>query len=637
MNKRSAFYCLLFLVSISKSGYASVSAKQSQQHIPDVLVKHKFTRTSTSGAVQHTLTRQQIAMTGASTLTDALHATAGLQLHDASGTGSQASIGMRGFGANASSNSLVLINGIPLTNPDLMPPDINTLPLEDINRIEIISGSESVLYGDQAVGGLINIITDDINDKNLRLQCGVGSYNLRECHARFANAYRALHYQINLTGKNTANYREHNRYTNDTLLGSVSYLQNGNLIAADYKFTHEDMQYPGALTAAQVRQNRRQASNATDFFKDNNQFLHLKFKRPLSSGWTLTTDAVVRGMSGDGVLFAAFSQSRGGIFLRPQLLFEDAQQKLTAGIDARADRYRLESPFGLTDNQQTQGGVFALLNRKITEKLAFIIGARGAEQRTQLNTSISAYTINRAAAATLGITYELSQQVALYLRRAGSFRFPKADENSGGNQPLRTQRGVSYEGGMTWEKDNNVVDASLYQLNLRDEIAFDPFQTPQNPFGTNTNLAPTARTGAALSAKRQLSRLFTADAQLNYVDARFQSGATSGKQIPLVSDWTARGGMLYRITNNWHAYAEAIYTGRQFPANDNANVTGGQGGYTIYNFNLRYHYKTFSASLHMNNIFNNNYYLYTVLQSGTEFFYPAPDRNVVLTVNYAIE
>ena len=413
--------------------------------------------------------------------------------------------------------------------------------------------------------------------------------------------------------------------------------KNSNAIVLDYKFTYENMQYPGALTAAQVRQNRRQANNATDYFKDNNQYLHVNLNTPLREKWLMNTDAFFNAMRGVGVLGAPFTQSRGSISLLPQLSITGDGRKYKYGMDIRGDRYHLQSPFGLTNNHQTTGGLFALMNTSINDKLAFIIGARGAEQMTQLNTNVSAYTINRAFAATIGITYQIIKNMDYYLRRAGNFRFPKAEENTAGHVPLRTQRGVSYETGITYEKDNHVLDVSIYQLNLRDEISFDPLQTPQNPFGTNTNLAPTSRTGSSLSAKLPFNKWLSADMQINYVYARFSSGVNAGKHIPMVSDIITRGGILYRIDNNWQLYTEAIFTGRQFPANDNANISGAQGGYTVYNFNLRYQYQTFSVGLHANNIFNKNYYLYTVYQTGavSEYFYPAPDRNVMLTVNYA--
>src|SRR5205085_9685425 len=113
-----------------------------------------------------------------------------------------------------------------------------------------------------------------------------------------------------------------------------------------------------------------------------------------------------------------------------------------------------------------------------------------------------------------------------YLRRAGNFRFPKADENSfiaPGVTSLRTQRGVSYETGMRFLNDDFEWKLGLYQLNLRDEIAFDPTQTPQTPFGSNENLDPTIRRGITLSGKDNITSKISIGGQYNYVDARFQN------------------------------------------------------------------------------------------------------------------
>jgi len=629
MKRQTVFYCLL--LSVSSAHSAAV-----KQRIPDVVSKRPTLKTSFSGGIRHVITQQKIAASGATSVAEVLRSSGEMQLHDASGTGSQASVSMRGFGANASSNSLILLNGIPLTNPDLMPPDLNTIPLENISEIQIVAGSESVLYGDQAVGGVINLITDHSQDQTLRLQCGAGSYHYRECHARLVNHYRLLNYQLGLMAQSTDNYRVHNHYLNETFSGSALYEKQADRLILDYKFTRENMQYPGALTAAQVFQNRRQANNNTDFFKDNNQYLHAQHKHTLSSAWSFMTDIFLDSMDGNGVLSAPFTQSRQGVYLKPALSYKSDNYQVKSGLDIKFDKYHLGSAFGLTDNLQKQGGMFALLNTPLTKKLTLAMGARGAAQSTQLITQLNAYALNRAFASTLGINYRLSDTSSLYLRRAGSFRFPKAEENTAGFQPLRTQRGTSYESGISYEKADKLLHFAVYQLYLRDEIAFDPLQTPQNPFGSNQNLAPTTRTGTSLSLKSELMKHLSADTQLNYVNARFQSGVDAGNRIPLVADFIARGGLLYQLHANWQLYAEAIFTGNEFAANDNANVTRRQGGYMTYNFNLRYHHKELSASLHINNIFNQYYYLYTVYQTGinTEYFYPAPDRNVMLTINY---
>jgi iron complex outermembrane receptor protein len=267
------------------------------------------------------------------------------------------------------------------------------------------------------------------------------------------------------------------------------------------------------------------------------------------------------------------------------------------------------------------------------------LGTRIAQQNSRLRSSFSSYHINRAIATTVGTTWQFSPDWRFYLRRAGSFRFPKADENAStppGIAGLRTQRGISYEAGFDITKEHYGVKLSLYQLNLRDEIVFDPLQTPQDPFGTNRNLSPTVRQGFTISGRRDINCLLSLDGQYNYVNARFQNGLYKGNRIPLVSESIFRTGLNYHINEHWHAFTEALFTGNQYAANDNANIAGKLGGYTIYHFSIRYVYEHLTASFRINNIFNHYYYFYTVYQPNvmSEFFYPAPGRNFTLTVQY---
>ena len=76
------------------------------------------------------------------------------------GLGASQSIDIRGFGDTATSNTLILLNGQRLTNIDLMLVDFTTIPRDSIDRIEVIMGNSSVLYGNNATAGSINIITD---------------------------------------------------------------------------------------------------------------------------------------------------------------------------------------------------------------------------------------------------------------------------------------------------------------------------------------------------------------------------------------------------------------------------------------------------------------------------------------------
>ncbi|CAN5236286.1 TonB-dependent receptor [soil metagenome] len=635
------FLCKILLFSFCYLNVWSCLAASNEKIIPPVIVKSQRLNSATpSSAHKNIVTNQEIIDSGANTLTQTLQSTAGIQLHDTTGNGNQVLISMRGFGANASSNSLLLVNGIPLNNPDLMPPDLNTIPIQDIDHIEVISGSEAVLYGDQAVGGMINVITKKKFNESILLSCAGGSYNNHNCYLSAANHWRQLSYKLALLNQHTDNYRHHNSYNQNLLSGDLNYAYQQGNINFEYRVSQEHLLFPGALTASQVANDRRQANNHTDYFDNWNGFYHLQQQQRLSQSWYLETDMARREMHGNGVLFSSFDQSRVVHFIKPQLKGKIANVAVNGGIEFEYDDYFLKSLLGKTDDTTKKYAVFTLLNFPVSKRLDLSLGARAAQQQNNLTTRITQNTTNQATATTVGSSYQLNDKVKIYLRRAESFRFPKADENAAvvaGQAGLKTQTGVSYETTLEWLIGKSIATFSLYQLDLKNEIAFDPAQTPQHPFGTNKNLPHTRRQGFSVGEHYTLTEKLTLIGQYDYVYARFNSGPNNGKRIPLVAENMLHANINYAVTKCLKFYIEGVYTGNQFASNDDGNRGARLGGYAIYNANITYEFKQLSLALRVNNIFNKNYFLYSIfsISPPSEFFYPAARRNFLLTVKYS--
>ena len=89
---------------------------------------------------------------------------------------------MRGFGVTGPQNTLILVDGRRIADFDLSGVQWSAIPSSAIERIEIVRGGGSVLYGEGATAGVINIITEAPSARGsaLTLRGSVGSYQMRE-------------------------------------------------------------------------------------------------------------------------------------------------------------------------------------------------------------------------------------------------------------------------------------------------------------------------------------------------------------------------------------------------------------------------------------------------------------------------
>ena len=118
------------------------------------------------------ISEEEIKNSTAQNIPDLLRTEVGVQVNDIAGNRRAYTVDLRGFGETATLNTLVLVDGRRVNQPDLSGVDWTEIPLERVSRIEIIKGGRgSVLYGDNATGGVINIIT----------KRGEGGLKARDC------------------------------------------------------------------------------------------------------------------------------------------------------------------------------------------------------------------------------------------------------------------------------------------------------------------------------------------------------------------------------------------------------------------------------------------------------------------------
>jgi len=104
------------------------------------------------------ITADDIRKSASSNLGDILAQFGLLQIRDLAGT-QNPQLDLRGFGITGDQNTLVLLDGLRITESDFESAQLSAIPLDSIERIEIVRGGGAVLYGAGATGGTINIIT----------------------------------------------------------------------------------------------------------------------------------------------------------------------------------------------------------------------------------------------------------------------------------------------------------------------------------------------------------------------------------------------------------------------------------------------------------------------------------------------
>ena len=170
-------------LALALPAFAASAASDPATELDEVLV----TATRTEIALRDSLSpaqvigRAEIERSQATSLQQLLSGRAGINLTNMGGLGKQTSLFLRGAGSN---QLLVLVDGVRIGSATAGLPALQDLPVELIERIEIVRGPHSSLYGADAIGGVIQIFTRrEHGGLKPRAMVGIGSNHLREASA----------------------------------------------------------------------------------------------------------------------------------------------------------------------------------------------------------------------------------------------------------------------------------------------------------------------------------------------------------------------------------------------------------------------------------------------------------------------
>ncbi len=209
--------------------------------------------------------REDIQKSTAGNVLDLLSAEGGLVTRGFSGNEKKAAVDIRGMGETSVSSVLVLVDGVRVNPADMGGPDLSSIALDQVERIEIVRGAGTVLYGNGAVGGVVNIITSPPGGQPLvNVKAGAGSFGTSRATVCLRKSLDRLHLTVLGNRETTEGYRENGRFNNRNLeTKAAADLSDCLTLTGRIRLHRDTYGFPGPLTYEQFEQDPRQSMDDT--------------------------------------------------------------------------------------------------------------------------------------------------------------------------------------------------------------------------------------------------------------------------------------------------------------------------------------------------------------------------------------
>ncbi|MFA5256983.1 MAG: TonB-dependent receptor, partial [Opitutales bacterium] len=451
----------------------------------------------------------------------------GVTLRSYTGNPAQSTIDMRGYGESGNLNTLVLIDGRRINAPDMSGINWLNMPLVSIDKIEVMRGSQSAFYGNNAGGGVIDITTSIPEGRGSAAIASYGSWNTWTARAA---AWTALSANIRSSTEigfvESDGYRDNSAYKTRTVSESLQ----GRAGRVDWKaqagYDDNWFMFPGPLDNTSYRDNPRQsgyypmgadyysvsenynASGSADWkgealelhadinwahtFNPWNMGVGLGAARSLDT-WKFAPRARVRLGESLALIVGA-----DGEYDDLQLaLFNDLAHK-----DRRSHSTLKRATAGLYSNLSWTSGCGLTLDltaraqrHSLRDHFADDTGAK-PDDRDDTRGGDSAFS--------LGSTWQATGSLRLWARGDRFFRYPAIDEivayqgydlSVPFNKDLRSERGWGAEAGVDWTVPHAMFRVNAFAQKVEDLIAFDYLRN------LNLNIADAKRRGIETSAQ----------------------------------------------------------------------------------------------------------------------------------------
>ena len=541
-----------------------------------------------STAAVTVLQREELAKLPAQNLGDALRAVSGLQLIVVN-PGAPPMLSSRGFfGAGEVEYMQLIIDGVPANDVESGLADWRSIPLESIDRIEVLRGPGSSLFGDTALGGVVQVF----RHHDPYASVSIGSFDTTRWSIGFANGGAS---QVRSDG-----FREHS--ASDERFANVRF---GGFSLDASRRTRED---PGVQDAD---------GNDSDLFRDDREE-----SRRVRAAWHYhgAFDALLHASDRSSeqtrtLLLAPGFGDRATRDLDTFAAGASVTKKFrgaTGGVDVA--RETLDSRYADARGDGSRNFAAAFVSREwhVTPRVRLAAGAR----YDAIHDSFESHDVNdRAFSPRIGVSFDAGP-ITAYLQLARAFKAPTLDQRFDqrsiagftiSNPELSSQHAKNVEGGVrgaNWE-------AVAYWMDVDDEIDFD------------------ARTFRYANIGRSRHRGIETSYRGRFVSAGYtwtRVEGEDGHQLKNIAEHVLRASLdvahvhlgIEHSANRW------LDDANQFPLDDA----------TLVDLRVAKTFGSITAAIEANNLFDQKYAPLGFALGDTPFYYPAPGRSFALTVTW---
>jgi len=629
----------------------------------------------------------EIARSTARSIPELLGMRAGIAMRDIYGNDAALStLDMRGFGASSGQNVLILLDGRPISDVDMSGVQWSSVPLETIERIEILRGSGGVQFGDGASAGTINIVTrHPARDRNgARVGLKAGSWDTHELSAGFNAFGEQAGLYAYVRNHESGGYRDNNQLRQSNVVLNGTWTGASADAALRIAADRQGLRLPGPRAVQPsagidlLSTDRRGAATPLDYAqRDGNQIsFDMRWNAgpgefAIGLGYRDKAQRSYFDFSG----FPDFRDIDLDVWsLQPRYRWRgDAfgiRHAVVVGLDAARWSYGLlksnaaanvVQPTNRVSARQNNDAVYLLDTMTLSERVTLNAGVR--RERRKLTASdifdptapggafgsgATAGEENvRATAYEAGARIGMTNAADLIVRTSRSFRFANVDEiyefspvTFGQEfQFLRPQHARTHEIGVVFGKQQPWLRSTLFRMDVTDEIHLDPYFTGSG----NRNMPPLRRSGIELEARYAPVREVELTAAYTYTRAKFTQGelggvSIAGRTVPLVPahKFDLAGDWQFAPTTRLRARLQAF--GEQFMENDEGNNFNRRiPAFHVVDLKLQHQIGRLTAWAGINNLFDRKYYAYAVRSLTTDRFnaYPLPERSFWIGLEYA--